>query len=61
MPHHEAYALAIECWTGEALTERNQRVRADAKAATEAERAVDKSVEELRTEHQRKSGRRTHP
>lgn len=95
----DAYALAIECRTGEALAaadraahggglgaelgdlqrvvilrdagrtaeantalaERNRRVRADAKAATDAERAVDKNVEEVRAERQRKTGRRTCP
>lgn len=44
-----------------ALAERNRRVHADARAAAEAEHAVNKNVDELRAERQRKTGRRTCP
>ena len=44
-----------------AMAERNARAGADAEAAAEAERAVTKSLEELRTERQKRTGRRTCP
>lgn len=44
-----------------ALAERDRRVHADARAAAEAEQAVNKNVDELRAERQRKTGRRTCP
>jgi uncharacterized protein involved in type VI secretion and phage assembly len=44
-----------------AMAERNERAGADAQAAAEAERAVSKSLEELRAERQKQTGRRTCP
>jgi len=44
-----------------AMAERNQRAGADAKAAAEAEQAVAKSLEEMRAERQKRTGRRTCP
>jgi hypothetical protein len=44
-----------------AMAERNQRAGADAKAAAEAEQAVGKSLEELRAECHKRTGRRTCP
>jgi len=40
---------------------RNERADADAQAAAEAERAVSESLEELRLERQKKTGRRVCP
>jgi purine nucleoside permease len=44
-----------------AMAERNERAGADAQAAAEAERAVSKSLEELRAERQKQTGRRICP
>ena len=44
-----------------AMAERNERASADAEAAAEAERAVSESLEELRAERQKQTGRRTCP
>jgi len=44
-----------------AMAERNARVGADAEAVAEADRAVAKSVEELRAEREKQAGRRTCP
>jgi hypothetical protein len=44
-----------------AMNERNARAGADAKARAEAEEAVSKSLGELRTERQKRRGRRTCP
>ena len=42
-----------------AMAERNKRMGADAEAAEEAERAVSESLEELRAEREKQTGRRT--
>jgi hypothetical protein len=44
-----------------AMAERNQRAGADAKAADEADQAVAESMEEIRAERQKRTGRRTCP
>ena len=40
-----------------AMAERDERAGADALAAAEAERAVSKSLEEMRAERQKQTGR----
>ena len=42
-----------------AMKQRNERWKADAENAAEAEKAVDESVEELRAERQKQAGHRT--
>ena len=44
-----------------AMADRNARAGADAQAATEAERAVSESLEELRSARQKETGRRVCP
>ena len=44
-----------------AMAERNQRAGADAKAAAEADQSVAKSMEEMRVERQKRTGRRICP
>jgi hypothetical protein len=44
-----------------AMAERNEHAGADAQAAAEAERAVSKSLEELRVERRKQTGRRICP
>lgn len=44
-----------------AMAERNKRANADAKAATEAEQSVAKSIEQLQSERKKLTGRRTCP
>ena len=44
-----------------AMAERNARAGADADAVAEADRAVAKSLEELRAEREKQTGRRTCP
>ncbi len=44
-----------------AMAERNARAGADAEAAAEAERAVSESLEDLRAERQKRTGRRSCP
>lgn len=46
---------------GAAMAERNRRVGADSKAAAEAEQSVAKSLEQLQTEREKRTGRRTCP
>lgn len=41
------------------MAERNRRWNVDAKNAAEAEEAVAKSMEEMRSERQKRTGRRT--
>lgn len=44
-----------------AMAERNARAGADAEAAAEAERAVSRSLEDLRAEREKQTGRRVCP
>ena len=44
-----------------AMADRNRRAGAEAKAATEADQSVAKSMEEMRAERQKRTGRRTCP
>ncbi len=44
-----------------AMADRNTRAKADAEARTEAEEAVAESLDELRDERQKRTGRRTCP
>ena len=45
----------------EAMAERNAHAGADAESAAEAERAVSQSLDDLRAERERQTGRRTCP